>query len=223
MCAVTRRLALGLATIAFGLGLRHAAPAQAQTAADLSAAVGSVCAVLSGQQKPDSRTLQLMLLMDEDLADPNPVALGLYRGVVHQCPKAYLAYEQRKRTGNPFANSGLIKGSPTQLVTAQPKTFALNCRGGRGIASAQGATLIVSFAKAAHPAAQGLQPGQCSRLDRGVGSQEPARIVVPLANAAQARNGVSQINAGGAWTFTVYAANGSLRATVVAKGAAAKP
>jgi hypothetical protein len=56
-----------------------------------------------------------------------------------------------------------------------------------------------------------------------VGSKEPARIVVPLANAATARNGVAQINAGGAWTFQVYAANGSLHATVVAKGAAPKP
>jgi hypothetical protein len=220
----SRTLALGLAVAAFALGLLHPDPARAQTAADLAAAVGNVCAVLSGQQKPDSRTLQYLLLMDEDLADANPVALGLYRGVVHQCPKAYLAYEQRKRTSNPFAHSGLTKGTPTQLtsgtpaqLTAAPKTFALNCRGGRGIASAQGATLIVAFAKAAHPAGQGLPPGQCAWTDRVVGSKEPARIVVPLANAATARNGVAQINAGGAWTFQVYAANGSLHATVVAK------
>jgi hypothetical protein len=216
-----RSLTLALATAAFTFSLLHPDAAGAQTSADLAAAVGNVCAVLSGQQKPDSRTLQYLLLMDEDLADANPVALGLYRGVVHQCPKAYLAYEQRKHTSNPFANSGLTKGTPTQL-TGAPKTFALTCRGGHGIASAQGATLIVQFAKVAHPAPQGLLPGQCSWSDRGVGSKEPARIVVPLVNAAQARDGVAQINAGGAWTFQVYAANGALRATSVVKGPAPK-
>ncbi len=218
----SRPPAVGLATVAFAFGLLAPQAAGAQTAADLNAAVGSVCAVLSGQQKPDSRTLQYILLMDEDLADPNPVALGIYRGVVHQCPKAYLAYEQRKRTRNPFANSPLVKGS-TQLVAAAPKTFALNCRGGHGIASAQGATLIVTFTRAAHPATTGLPAGQCSWVDRAVGPKEPTRIVVPLASAAQARDGVMQINAGGLWTFQSYAANGSLHATVVAKGAAAKP
>ncbi len=217
-----RPRALGPATLAFALGLLQTDAAHAQTSADVAAAVGNVCAVLSGQQKPDSRTLQYLLLMDEDLADANPVALGLYRGVVHQCPKAYLAYEQRKHASNPFANSSLTKSSPTQL-TATPKTFALNCRGGHGIASAQGATLIVTFAKAAHPATQGLLPGQCSWIDRAVGPKEPARIVVPLANAAQAGNGVAQINAGGLWTFQAYDTNGTLRATAVAKGAAAPP
>jgi len=224
-----RSLALGLATVAFALGLFHPGAARAQTPADLAAAVGSVCAVLSGAQKPDSRTLQYILLMDEDMGEANPVALGLFRGVVHQCPKAYLAYEQRKHTSNPFANSSLTKGTPTQLtkgtptqLTAAPKTFALNCRGGHDIASAQGATLIVTFAKAAHSAAQGLLAGQCSWTDRVVGPKEPTRIVVPLVNAAQANNGVTQINAGGAWTFQVYNANGSLRATSVAKGAAPK-
>jgi hypothetical protein len=213
--------ALVLATLAFMLGLLHADAARAQTAADVNAAVGNICAVLSGQQKADSRTLQYLLLMDEDLADANPVALGLYRGVVHQCPKAYIAYEQRKRTSNPFANSGLTKGTPTQL-TAAPQTYAMSCRGGRGIASAQSTTLTLLFAKATHPAAQGLLPGQCSWTDRGVRPSEPARIVVPLASAAEARNGVAQINAGGLWTFQVYAVNGTLRATVVTKGAAAK-
>ncbi len=219
-----------LAMVACAVGVLHADCARAQTAADLSAAVGNVCAVLSGQQKPDSRTLQYLLLMDEDMADANPVALGLFRGVVHQCPKAYLAYEQRKRSSNPFANSGLTKGTPTQLTgsssatpNATPKTFPLSCRGGKGTASAQGATLIVAFAKAAHPGAQGLLAGQCSWTDRVVGPKEPTRIVVPLVNAAQAGDGVAQINAGGLWTFQVYSANGSLRATSVAKGGANKP
>jgi hypothetical protein len=206
-----------LTAFTFALILLAADGARAQTAADVSAAVGNVCAVLSGQQKADSRTLQYLLLMDEDFADANPVSIAIFRGVTHQCPKAYLAYEQRKRTHNPFANSGLTNSTPTQL-TAAPKTFALRCRGGHGIASAQGATLIVVFAKATHPAAHGLLPGQCSWADRAVSAKESARIVVPLANAAQARDGVAQINAGGLWTFQTYNANGSLRATAVAKG-----
>jgi len=89
----SRPVARCLVTVAFALGVLHTDCARAQTAADLAAAVGNVCAVLSGQQKADSRTLQYLLLMDEDMADTNPVALGLFRGVVHQCPKAYLAYE----------------------------------------------------------------------------------------------------------------------------------
>jgi len=115
-----------------------------------------------------------------------------------------------------------LTGTPTATPAVTPKTFPLSCRGGKGIASAQGATLIVAFAKAAHPGAQGLLAGQCSWTDRVVGAKEPTRIVVPLVNAAQAGNGVAQINAGGLWTFQVYNANGSLHATVVAKGAATK-
>lgn len=204
-----------LACFAFALRIDAA---RAQTAADLSAAVGNVCAVLAGQQKADARTLQYLLLMDEDLADANPVALGLYRGVVHRCPKAYVAYEQRKRTSNPFANSGLTTGASTPR-SAPPQTYALVCRGRRAMASARGATLTIAFAGARRPAAAGLLPGQCSWSDRGVRPSEPARIVVPLGSAAEARNGVVQINAGGLWTFRVYAAGGILRATVVAKGA----
>jgi len=211
-------LSLAIAVVLPGLFF-HADVARAQTAADLAAAVGRTCAVLSGQQKADSRTLQYLLLMDEDLADANPVAIGLYRGVVHQCPKAYLAYEQRKRTSNPFAHSGLTTGGSTQL-TAPPQTFALSCRGRAGMASADGASLMLTFAKARHPAAQGLLPGQCAWADRGVRPAEPARIVVPLGSAAEAHNGVRQINAGGLWTFQVYAVTGALRATVVTKGAA---
>ena len=46
---------------------------------------------------------------------------------------------------------------------------------------------------------------------------------MPLASAGQALDGVKQINAGGTWTFQTYNADGALRATAVAKGAAAKP
>jgi hypothetical protein len=201
--------------------------AKAQTAADVAAAVNNMCAVMAGQTKADSRTLQYLLLLDEDMGEANPVSLALYRGVLHQCPKAYVAFEQRKRASNPFANSGLTKGSPTQLTgsaTAAPaRVFAMRCHGGRGIASAQGATLIVQFTGSAKAAAQGLAPGQCAWADRGLRAGEPTKIVVPLESAAQARNGVTQINTGGTWTFWVYNTKTSFQATEVAKGSPAKP
>lgn len=224
-------LVLGVAVASFAVAVLVSPVAHAQTATDVAVAVDKTCAVMSGQRKPDSQTLQFLLLLDEDLADANPVAVALYRGVVHQCPKAYLAYEQRKRASNPFANSALVRGAPTQLTASgsgsanhsSPTVFPIRCRGNNGIASAQGTTLTVRFEKANHPATQGLLPGQCSWLDRGVRSNEPSRIEVLLGSAAQARNGVGQINAGGTWTFWVYNANTLLRATAVAKGTPAKP
>jgi len=167
--------------------------------------------------------------MDEDLADANPVALGLYRGVVHQCPKAYLSYEQRLHSHNPFANGSLL-GHPTQLTNspvnltspAALPEFPMRCRGGHGIASANGKTLVVKFAKASQSAAQGLQPGQCSWIDRTVRANEPASIETLLGSDAEVQNGVAQINAGGTWTFWVVDANTYLRASAIAKGTPAK-
>jgi hypothetical protein len=229
----TTRVLSGLAIAAAWstVALFDGRPAHAQTAADVAAAVNKTCGVMSGQQKADSQALHLLLLLDEDLADANPVAVALYRGVVHQCPKAYLAYEQRLRRGNPFANSGLVKGTPTALASSgsgspkppSPTAYAMRCHGNAGMASALGTTLMVHFEKASHPASQGLLPGECSWLDRAVRANEPSLIEVPLASAAQAQNGVSQIDAGGMWTFWVYNANGFLRATAVAKGTPAKP
>ncbi|MGR4065319.1 MAG: hypothetical protein ACLQPV_07695 [Vulcanimicrobiaceae bacterium] len=225
-----RSLAIGLAFASFGvLAVFSATGARAQTAADIATAVNKSCAVMSGEQKPDSQSLQLLLMLDEDLADANPVATALYRGVVHQCPKAYLAYEQRKRASNPFANSQLVSGTQTSLTSgssstpqAAPAVFPMRCLANGTMASAQGATLLVRFAKSSRPATESLQPGQCSWLDRGVAGTEPSEIAVPLANAAQAHNGVEQINAGGTWTFWVYNANTVLHATAVAKGTPAR-
>jgi hypothetical protein len=226
-----RFLVSGIVAASFVLALLNAKVAQAQTPADIVAAVNKTCAVMSGERKLDSQTLQLLLLVDEDFADANPVALAIYRGVIRQCPKAYLAYEQRKRVNNPFANSGLLKGTPSALLSsgssssshASRSVFAMRCIGNGGMASAQGATLTVKFQKAEHPASQGLLPGQCSWLDRGVRPNEPSRIEVPLHSPSQAQNGVAQINAGGTWTFWVYNINAVLRATAVAKGTPAKP
>lgn len=222
-----RCVLFGCAVVAWlGLAAVGSHPARAQTAADIAAAAGKACAVMSGQAKPDPRTLQYLLLLDEDLADANPVAVALYRDVVHECPKAYISYEQRLRTRNPFAGGSLVKQTPTQLTNsgtsltkpASASEFPLRCRGKSGMASSEGTLLVVTFAKTDHPAAQGLQPGQCAWLDRAVRPNEPARIDVPLPSAGAARNGVAQINAGGTWTFWVVNANTSLRATAVAKG-----
>lgn len=225
-----RSLSLGLALASFGvLALFSGTTARAQTAADVAAAVNKSCAVMSGAQKPDSQSLQYLLLIDEDMADANPVATALYRGVVHQCPKAYLAYEQRKRTSNPFANDPLTSGTQTSLTSGSsstaastPAVYPMRCLGNGSMASAQGATLLVRFTKSSRPATESLQPGQCSWLDRGVNGNEPSEIAVPLASAAQAQNGVEQINAGGTWTFWVYNASTVLHATAVAKGTPTK-
>ena len=100
-----------------GLTIAASRPARAITAADISAAAAQACAVMSGQAKPNSRTLQYLLMLDEDMADANPVALALFHDVVHECPKAYLSYEQRLRSQNPFAAHPLVK-QQTQLSTS---------------------------------------------------------------------------------------------------------
>jgi hypothetical protein len=207
-----------------GLTIGGSPIARAQTAVDISAAAGKACAVMSGQAKADPQTLQYLLMLDEDMADANPVATALYRDVLQQCPKAYIAYEQRLRAQNPFANSGLVKqtptnltGSPANAASSSPE-FPMRCRGAKGMATSNGTTLVVTFAKSAHSATQGLQAGQCAWIDRAVRVGEPAHIDVPLGSAGDARRGVDQINAGGLWTFWVVNAGTSFRATAVAKG-----
>jgi hypothetical protein len=171
-----------------------------------------------------------LLILDEDMGDADPVALALYRDVVQQCPKAYVAYEQRLKTQNPFANSGLVKssptnltGSPTSLTGGSPAPeYAIRCRGAAGMATGSGSTLVVTFAKAPHAATQGLSAGQCAWVDRAVRSGEPAHIDVPLGNSGDVGRGVAQINAGGLWTFWVVNAGSSLKASAVAKGTPAQ-
>jgi tetratricopeptide (TPR) repeat protein len=82
---------------------------------DIPQMSAETCAVLSGKQKPDSRTLQYLLLLEEDFADPNPVAIALYKQVIQQCPQAYLDYQQGKRASNPFANNPIVNTDSTPL------------------------------------------------------------------------------------------------------------
>jgi hypothetical protein len=204
----------------------HVAPAQ--TPADMAAAIAKTCAVMSGERKPDPNAIQLLLLLDDDLGDGNPVAIGLYRGVVRECPKSYLAYEQRLRTHNPFANGSLVHGQ-TQLTNGSANLagttsaeFPIRCSGGHGIASARGKTLVLHFARPTGAATSGLQSGQCSWIDRAVSANEPTTIEALLSSPAEVLNGVKAIDAGGTWTFWVVNNGSYMRASAIAKGTPAK-
>jgi hypothetical protein len=91
-----------------------AAAAQAQL--NIPQAAETTCAVMTGHQRPDGRALQYLLLLDEDLADLNPIAIALYREVIKQCPKAYLGFEQRKRANSPYSRGSLLNSNPTPLL-----------------------------------------------------------------------------------------------------------
>lgn len=124
--------------------------AQAQTYIQKSAVIA--CAVMSGR-KADGQSLQLLLLMDEGASEGNPVAIALHREIVKQFPKAYLDYEQRKRTSHPFPAGSLVKQTPTQLLSS-PSNYPIRCRGVHGMASTDGKNLIVDSEKGDRPADQ---------------------------------------------------------------------
>lgn len=189
--------------------------AQAQT--NITQAAAKTCAVMSGQRKADGQAIQYLLLLDEDIGEANPVAIALQREVIKQCPKTFVDYQQRKRVQNPFPPGSLVKQNPTQLVNSAPD-FAIRCRGTHGMASTDGKNVIVEFRKSDRPADEALQPGQCSWLDRGVGSNEPMRITDGRPSVEEARNTAAHINAGDTWTFWVVNAGTVFRATASAKG-----
>jgi len=74
------RAAILLLVVAAGAGL-----AQAQTNIQKSAAIAG--RVMSGQRKADAPSLQLLLLMDEDASEGNPVAIALHREVLGNGPR----------------------------------------------------------------------------------------------------------------------------------------
>lgn len=203
-----------------------ASPSLAHSQNNIQQAVAKTCAVMSGQRKADGQTLQYLMLLDQDAAEANPVAIALHREVVNQCPKAYLDYQQRKKANNPFPAGSLVKQNSTSLVNQNPTSlvrsdpeFPIRCRGAHGMASTDGKDLIVVFRKGDRPADQALQPGQCSWLDRGVRANEPTRIADGRPSAVEASNTAESINAGDTWTFWVVSAGTFFRATASAKGA----
>jgi hypothetical protein len=216
---------LSLSLAACELSLFGLSPKSAQAQTNIAEAATKTCAVMSGERKLDRQTLQYLLLLDNDLADANPVALALYRQVIKQCPKAYLSYQQRKRASNPFPPGSLVKGEPSQL-TKSPSTshsdFPLRCHGRQGMASAQGRELTVEFEKGTQPADQSLGPGQCSWLDRGLRPGEGTHIVDERSSSDEARRAADRINAGAIWTFWVHASGQSFSSTASAEGTASE-
>jgi hypothetical protein len=101
-------------------------PAQAQaTAQDIQKMGKKVCAVMGGRTQPDRQTLLIITqVLDEDLADLNPVSLALNRYVLKNCPKDYLAYQQRQRQSNPYkTNPPLVKtGVPLIIKNSTPES-----------------------------------------------------------------------------------------------------
>jgi outer membrane protein OmpA-like peptidoglycan-associated protein len=83
----------------------------AQAKIDIPQMASTTCAVMSGERKADRQAIQYLLQMDEDVGEGNPIAIALQRQVIKQCPKAYLNYEQRKRTSNPVPPGLLVKPS----------------------------------------------------------------------------------------------------------------
>jgi tetratricopeptide (TPR) repeat protein len=100
--------------------------AQAQaTAQDIQQVGRKVCSFMGGRSKPDRQILLIITnVLEQDLADVNPVSLALNRYVLKNCPKDYLAYQQRKRKNNPFAKNPLIvqTGVPLLSGNSTPET-----------------------------------------------------------------------------------------------------
>jgi tetratricopeptide (TPR) repeat protein len=94
-------------------------PARSQaTAQDIQKVGRKVCDVMAGKSQPDRQTfLILTSVADQDLADVNPIYLALNRYVLKNCPKDYLAYQQRKRQNNPFKKNPLIVKTGVPLLS----------------------------------------------------------------------------------------------------------
>jgi hypothetical protein len=87
------------------------------------------------------------------------------------------------------------------VAAQQPPDYPMWCRGSAGMAEANGNTLIVVFKEGTQPAGQGLPPGVCSWLDRGLRPGEPNRIVDVRPTAGEARIKADHINGGAESTF----------------------
>ncbi|MBP5973602.1 tetratricopeptide repeat protein [Brasilonema sp. CT11] len=105
-----------------GVSLTSLATKAAYAQTNIQQVAATTCAVMAGERKLDRQALQYLSILDDDLADANPVALALYREVIKQCPKSYLSFQQRKRASNPFPPGYLIKTNPTQLYNSNTNT-----------------------------------------------------------------------------------------------------
>jgi hypothetical protein len=119
--------------------------------------------------------------------------------------------------------TGLFFGlmlAPSSPTLAAPPDFPIWCRGVQGMASTNGKNLIIDFRPASGPAGNGLEPGQCSWLDRSLRPNEPMRIVSEEFAPATARQIAGIINNGQTWTFWVFNVGRFLHATADTRGAA---
>jgi hypothetical protein len=102
---------------------------------------------------------------------------------------------------------------------AQPHPdFPMWCKGAAGMASTNGKNLIIQFTPAPKRAPEGLNPGQCSWLDRPLRPNEPTRIVSEQYSVSTARQVAGQINRGSEWTFWVFNAGKFLKGTASSQG-----
>ena len=101
------------------IGVLSATPVQiafGQGQSAISLMVGKTCDVMSGKRRLDGQTLQYLVMLDDGDAFENPVEMIFQQQVIRTCPKAYLAFEQRKRAHNPFPPGSLIKKGQTPLI-----------------------------------------------------------------------------------------------------------
>ena len=99
-----------------------------------------------------------------------------------------------------------------------PSDFPMWCRGTAGMASSSGKNLIIDFTPAPKRAPDGLEPGQCSWLDRTLRPNEPTRIVSEQFSVSTAQQVAGEINGGADWTFWVFNVGRFFKGTTSSRG-----
>jgi hypothetical protein len=95
-------------------------------------------------------------------------------------------------------------------------TYPFECRGAETLkfiedGPAGSRSVGFTFIRGTKPAREGLLPGQCSWLDRGMRAGEPARLAQPIEGAG---GWSKELNSSDSyWTFNVYSAGERLQAT----------
>jgi hypothetical protein len=118
----------------------------------------------------------------------------------------------------------LVLGCGTVLLlsaipsASQTPDYPMWCKGTAGMASSEGKNLIIDFKPSDKRAPDGLAPGQCSWLDRGIRPGEPTRIVSEQFSVTTAKQVAGQINAGADWTFWVFNVGKFFKGTTSSSG-----
>jgi len=120
------------------------------------------------------------------------------------------------------AAGGLALALSSLAVAQPPPDFPLRCSGRADMASTSWNNVIVEFVPANGQASEGLQPGQCSWLDRALRNGEPTRVVAETRAVGTAQSIAAAMNRGETWTFWVFNAGRFFHATANARGAATR-